>query len=183
VLGFVSFFFFDASWLRFFITPFWTLCRACGDFFFWKINCAACLLPKARILFLSSLSDSYFWLASFVLCLLVCAGMNLDHKRIELRARSDFWEDPWLAMRSDWVPDQSNHILQCLHLFRSSTVLFWYLSSRCDVPVCIIKDRFACYLSVGCGPCLCLGAVCLFLWWVWGDWRSGSFACLLSVVS
>jgi len=159
------------------------LCRACGGFFFWKINCAARLLPKARILFLSSLSHSYFWLASFVVRLLVCAGMNLDRKRLQLRARRGFWEDPWLARRADWVPDQSNHILQCSLLFRSSIVLFLCLSSRCDVPVCIIKDSFACYLSVGCGLCLCLGAVCLFLWWVWGDWRSGSFACLLSVLS
>jgi len=165
----------------------WLQFRLCvvraGIPFFWKINCAARLLPKARILFLSSLSVSYFWLASFVLRLLVCAGMNLDHKRLQLHARSSFWEDPWLAMRADWVSDQSNHVLQCLLLFRSSIVLFLCLSSRCDVPVSIIKDSFACHLSVGCGLCLCLGAVCLFSWWVWGDWRSGSFACLLSVLS
>ncbi len=106
------------------------MCRACGDFFFWKINCAARLLPKARILFLSSLSDSYFWLASFVVRLLVCAGMNLDRKRLQLSV---------LEVVSGKIHGWLCELIECLiNLTISCSVRFFFAAPLCCFCVCLL---------------------------------------------
>lgn len=106
------------------------MCRACGGFFFWKINCAARLLPKARILFLSSLSDSYFWLASFVVRLLVCAGMNLDRKRLQLSV---------LEVVSGKIHGWLCELIECLiNLTISCSVRFFFAAPLCCFCVCLL---------------------------------------------